>query len=128
MQRRITTNVNSEKSFLVKIMPLFIKNAVMKAVFSAVGEKKSCLSLSNLGKIELPEEMERFVTRMDFVLGRQSSGHYNCGVITYGDTLVVSVLRNIKEPLLERHLHAVLRDLGVKVKVESNQRSDEERK
>ncbi len=128
MQRRITTNVNSEKSFLVKIMPLFIKNAVMKAVFSAVGEKKSCLSLSNLGKIELPEEMESFVTRMDFVLGRQSSGHYNCGVITYGDTLVVSVLRNIKEPLLERHLHAVLRDLGVKVKVESNQRSDEERK
>lgn len=128
MQKRITANVRSERAFIVKIMPLFIKNLVMKAVFNAVGEKKSCLSLSNLGKVELPSEMQPFVERLDFILGRQSSGHYNCGVISYGDTLVMNLLRNIKEPLFERHLYAVLRDLGIKVKVESNQRNDDERK
>lgn len=53
MGARITTNVNSEKSLFVKIMPLFIKNFAMKMVFNAVGERKSCLSLSNLGRVEL---------------------------------------------------------------------------
>lgn len=43
----------------VKIMPLFIKNFAMKMVFNAIGERKSCLSLSNLGRVELPEERSR---------------------------------------------------------------------
>ena len=59
---------------------------------------------------------------MDFVLGIQATRHHNCGIITYGDTLVFNSIRNIREPILERHLYAVLRDLGVHVKVESNQR------
>lgn len=40
MSSRIAVNVSSEKMAVVRIMPLFLKNAVMKAVFDAVGEKK----------------------------------------------------------------------------------------
>ena len=54
----IATNVNDERNPLVRLIPLPLKNAVMKAVFDSVGEKKSCLSLSNLGRVELPEEMK----------------------------------------------------------------------
>jgi hypothetical protein len=55
------TNVSSERIMAVKLMPLFIKNIVMKAVFDAVGERKSTLSLSNLGVVRLPEEMKPYV-------------------------------------------------------------------
>ena len=51
MASRLTTNVRSEKSPILKIMPLFIKNIAMKAVYNAVGERKSCINLSNLGVI-----------------------------------------------------------------------------
>ena len=122
MMTKITTNIRSERIFAIKILPLFIKNPIMKAVFSAVGEKKSCLSLSNLGLIKVPSEMSPYIERMDFVLGIQSTRHYNCGMLTYGDTLSFNIIRNIREPIFERHFHAVLRSLGVKVKVESNQR------
>ena len=54
MSSRIAVNVSSEKMLIVKVMPLFIKNIVMKAVFNAVGEKKSCLCMSNLGQVKLP--------------------------------------------------------------------------
>ena len=53
MSMKIATNVNSEKIMAVRLMPLFIKNMVMKAVFDSVGEKKSCLTLSNLGAVRL---------------------------------------------------------------------------
>ncbi|MBR4949748.1 MAG: hypothetical protein IKZ25_03115 [Clostridia bacterium] len=116
----IATNVNDEKNLLLRIVPLPIKNIVMKAVFNSVGEKKSCLSLSNLGAVKLPEIMMEYVKRIDFILGVQAAAPYNCGVISFKDTLYVNFIRNIKEPDLERHFFAVLREMGARVTVESN--------
>ena len=122
MSKLIATNVSSERILAVKVMPLFVKNLVMKMVFNAVGERKSCLSLSNLGAVKLPEEMMPYVSRFDFILGVQATSPYNCGVLSYGDTLYINFIRNIREPELEYHFHCVLRDMGLPVEVESNGR------
>jgi NRPS condensation-like uncharacterized protein len=123
MSMKIATNVNSEKIMAVRLMPLFIKNMVMKAVFDSVGEKKSCLTLSNLGAVRLPEEMLPYVETMDFILGVQATAPYNCGVLSYGDTLRLNFIRNIREPKLEYHFHCVLRDMGLCAEVQSNRPS-----
>ena len=123
MSMKIATNVNSEKIMAVRLMPLFIKNMVMKAVFDSVGEKKSCLTLSNLGAVRLPEEMLPYVETMDFILGVQATAPYNCGVLSYGDKLRLNFIRNIREPKLEYHFHCVLRDMGLCAEVQSNRPS-----
>ncbi|MBQ4039884.1 MAG: hypothetical protein IJC91_02010 [Oscillospiraceae bacterium] len=120
MSSVIATNVNDEKNPLVRLVPLPIKNMVMKAVFDSVGEKKSCLTLSNLGQVKLPEIMKKYVRRIDFILGVQSIAPYNCGMLSYGDTMYISFIRNIKEAKLERHFFGVLQELGIPVTVESN--------
>lgn len=120
MSSMIATNINSERPMIIRAMPLFVKNAVMKMVFNAVGERKSCLSLSNLGAVKVPKEMEAYVQRFDFILGVQATSPYNCGVLSYGDTLFINFIRNIREPALEYHFHCVLRDMGIPVTVESN--------
>ncbi len=120
MAKMIATNVNSERSIFVKLMPLFLKNLVMKAVFLAVGERKSCLSLSNLGVAKLPKEMESYVNRMDFILGVQSTAPYNCGVISYGDDLYVNFIRNTREAQLESAFFKTIQDLGIAAEVSSN--------
>ena len=94
----------------------------MKAVFSMVGERKSVLSLSNLGVIAIPEEMKRYIDRFDFVLGCQEHAPYNAGMLSYKENVYLNLIRNIKEPRFEMSLYRVLRDLGIHVKVESNQR------
>lgn len=120
MSMKIATNVNSEKLMAVRIMPLFIKNIVMKAVFDSVGERKSSLSLSNLGAVKLPEIMIPYVERFDFILGVQATAPYNCGVISFGDTLYVNFIRNIKESPLEYHFFKVLQSMEIHVTAESN--------
>ncbi len=120
MSKVIATNVNNEKSALVRLIPLPIKNAVMKAIFDSVGEKKSCLTLSNLGQIKLPEIMKGYIERFDFILGVQADAPYNCGMLSYGYTIYINFIRNIQEPELERHFYAVLHKLGLPVIVESN--------
>ena len=121
MSMKIAANVNSEKSPILKVMPLFVKNAAMKAVFDAVGERKSCLCMSNLGNVRLPEVMRQYVTRMDFIIGVPSCSAYNCALLSYGGTTYINLVRSIEEPELEMHFYKVLRELGIHVKVESNQ-------
>lgn len=125
MSMKIATNVNSERLMAVRIMPLFLKNLIMKAVFKTVGERKSCLSLSNLGAVKLPEEMKPYVQRFDFILGVQATAPYNCGVISYGDTIYINFIRNIRESQLEYHFFQVLQDMGLPVLVQSNAREQE---
>lgn len=120
MSRVIATNVNDEKNPLVRLIPLPIKNAVMKAIFDSVGEKKACLALSNLGQIRIPEAMSAYVERFDFILGVQAAAPYNCGMLSFGDTIYINFIRNIRDAELERHFYAVLHRLGLPVTVESN--------
>ena len=122
MSKMIETNVADERSIFIRIIPLFIKNIVMKIVFNSVGEKKSCLSFSNLGRVRLPEIMERYIERIDFVLGPQAQAPYNCSAYTYGDTLNVTFSRDIKESLLETYFFREIQSLGIEATVQSNQR------
>lgn len=117
----IATNVNDERNPLVRLIPLPLKNAVMKAIFDSVGEKKSCLTLSNLGQVKIPEAMAQYVRRFDFILGVQAAAPYNCGMLSYGDTIYINFIRNIQDAELERHFHAVLQEMGLPTVVESNQ-------
>ena len=122
MAAKIATNVASERSAVLRVMPLFVKNIAMKAVFDLVGECKSCLCLSNLGLVKLPEEMAPYVARMDFIIGVQAKAPHNCGVVSWNGTMYINMIRNIREPELESHFYRVLHALGLPVKVESNQR------
>jgi len=122
MSRVIASNVKDEKNLFLRIVPLPIKNAVMRAVFDSVGECKSCLNLSNLGQVKLPEIMKNYIQRIDFILGVQAAAPYNCGVLSYGDTVYLNFIRNICEPDLERHFYSALKEEGIEAVLQSNRK------
>ncbi len=122
MSAKIKTNVKDEENKLLKIVPLFLKNAVMRLVFLLFGERKSMLSLSNLGVVELPDTLKEYVRRLDFILSVQSNAPYNASAISYNGLTYLGITRNITEPRLERELYRVLSEDGIHVKLESNQR------
>lgn len=118
----IAANVNDEKNPVLKVVPLFLKNIVMKLIFNAVGEKKSCYSFSNLGVVNPPEEFQRYVERLDFVIGSQASAPYNVAALAYKGKIYLNIIRNISEPVLEAEFSKVFRELGIAHVVESNTR------
>ncbi len=125
MRAEITVNVDSEKSPMLKIVPLFLKNLVMRAVFDVVGEARSSISMSNLGAVKMPSELKAHLSRMDFIIGTQSCAPYNCGVISLGETVYINLIRNTVEPELEHAFFTRLLKLGLAVKIESNTREEE---
>lgn len=122
LNAKFTANVSSERNAVLRIAPLFLKNAAMKLVFLLVGDRKTSLILSNLGNVTLPEPMAAYVTRMEFVLGPLSRNPVACAALSYGGTLYLNMTSTLREPALERALLTRLVKLGVPVRVESNQR------
>ena len=128
MRAIFTPNVNDERNKLLKVVPLGLKNLVMRMVFDAVGERVASLSLSNLGNVRLPEAMHPYVRRVEFVLGAQATAPYNCSVTSWQGETYINIVRNSVEPRLERAFFTALVRLGYHVKIESNDRSEPERK
>ena len=122
MSAQIASNVSSERSLIVRVLPLFLKNIALKIAFWAVGERKICLSISNLGAVKLPKEMQPYVQRMDFILAPQASAPHNCGILSYQDTMYINLIRSIQEPELESRFFRVLQQQGLSVTVQSNSR------
>ncbi|MBO5231256.1 MAG: hypothetical protein J6B88_01400 [Clostridia bacterium] len=119
---KIAANVGAERSLILKVMPLFIKNFAMKLVFNLFGERKSSITISNLGVVDIPDEMKPYVTRFDFILGEQALCTDACSVLSYNGKLYISFLRTVRESEVEREFFCFLRSLGIKIKVESNKR------
>ena len=123
MQAIFTPNVTSEQNPVLKIVPLFLKNIIMRAVFDTIGERVASMTLSNLGRVELPEAMAPFVERVEFVLGPQSTAPYNASVTSWQGKTFINIVRNTVEPRLEEIFFTKLVKLGCRVAVESNDRA-----
>lgn len=122
MAGRIAANVQPQQHPILKIAPLFVKILAMRAVYSSIGERKGCLNVSNLGTQTLPEPMLPYIERLEFIIGVQSTYPNNCSVATLGDTTCINMIRNIREPELERRFFSRLVELGIAVDIEANQR------
>lgn len=107
---------------VLRCMPVPIKNLAMRLVYARVGERKGCLNISNLGRVTLPAALQPYVQRMEFIIGVQATYPNNCSVASCGDVTCINMIRNIQEPELERRFFSRLVELGIPVKIESNQR------
>lgn len=120
MNAKFSTNVRSEKNPMLRPVPLFLKNIAMKAVFESVGDCKTSTTLSNLGLIRLPEAMDKYVERIDFIVGPLSYNRVVAGAVSFHDDMVINFLRTIKESSLEREFFTALVKEGLHVLIESN--------
>ncbi len=120
LNAKFSTNVKSESNRAVRLIPLFLKKPVMKAAFYFSGDKQTSSTLSNLGQVTLPPEMERHISRMDFMLGSLMRNRVTAASLTYGGVLTLNFTRKITEPHVERNFFRHLVELGIPVTIESN--------
>jgi len=118
----IAANVIPQRSLLIKICPLFIKNIIMSFVYRFAAETKGSINVSNLGVINLPNELKNFVKRFEFIVGVQKYYPNNCSIASYNGKTYINFIRSISESELERLFFSKLVELGVPVEIECNRR------
>ena len=60
LEETISYNVSNEKKWYIRIIPLFIKNMAMNAIFLK-SSKAYTMTLSNLGPVSIKTELENMV-------------------------------------------------------------------
>ena len=118
----IKANVQLQQLVPLRLTPLFLKDFGMNLVYENVGETVSCLNISNITRIDLPDSMQPYIDRMEFIIGTQRSYPNNCSVLSYGGKTYINMIRNIRESELERRFFSRLVELDVPVEIECNRR------
>ena len=121
LNARMSQNVDAQRNIVLRVVPLFVKKAALRLVSELVGERVFSTVISNLGAVELPEEMQPYVQRVDLLLCTARRNAVECGVASYGDTMSISFTRHIAEPYVERMFFTALVQRGLHVLVETNE-------
>lgn len=120
LNAKISGNVKMAKNIFIRITPMFIKKHIMSIIEYLMGDRYCSQTFSNLGVIEIPEQMEKYVKNMGFIIGK-SRGKPGAGAcISCKGKLYVSFSRKIKEPEFERLFFTRLIEMGIPVEIESN--------
>ncbi len=116
----VNSNVKFEKMWAIRIMPLFLKNIVMRIAYNIIGDNLHTSSVSNLGIINIPNSMKPYVLNFYFDLGASYSITRNFGICSYNGKLNLSFSRSIIETGVEKEFFRLLTEQGVKVEINSN--------
>lgn len=114
-----TKNLKLEESVL-KYFPLFVKDLGIGLAFYITAEQTTSVLGSNLGLVEIPEEMEKYVKRMYFMAGPGVLNGARCGAVGYKDVFTLTFANIYEESDIERFFFTSLVKMGIKVKIESN--------
>lgn len=116
----ITTNAATKHNFLIRIVPLFLKDLVVRTFYTRVQDKNSSAGLTNMGALKVPEDMKPYIERFDIYMGQPFSSRTNCAIISFEDILTVNFASSIVESDVERYFFRKLVQDGIHVKIESN--------
>ena len=122
----ITTNASTQRNPFIRVVPLFIKDFVVRAFYTRVQDKNSSAGLTNMGALKVPEDMKPYIDRFDIYMGQPFSCRTNCAVVSFQDTLTINFASNIMETDVERHFFRKLVADGIHVAIESNRQNLQE--
>lgn len=104
----------------LRFVPLSIKRPIAYFIYGKLGDGVFTSTLSNLGAVSLPEEMQPYVDKFDFVLGPPVENKAVLSVCSYGDKTVLTVVKNTHLTLFEDALYQHLCEEGLKPYMEGS--------
>ena len=116
----ITTNAATQRNPIIRVVPLFIKDFVVRLFYTRVQDHNSSAGLTNMGAMKVPESMKPYIERFDIYMGQPFSSRTNCAIISFEDVLTINFASSIIEADVERYFFRKLVEDGIHVRIESN--------
>ena len=120
LEPKVAKNVELENNFAINCIPRFLKKPIIDVINKLKGDRYCTHTLSNLGRIELPESLRPYVKDIDFILGRQRGNSGASACVGYGGTLVLNMSRRIAERHFEDAFMEQLERIGIRVEAEED--------
>lgn len=113
---RMNSLISVEKNIFIRGVPLLLKNIVLGIVFRN-SEKYETTTVSNIGKIELPNEFSKYVHSFGMFT---ATNKLQVGICSYDDICTVSFSSCFVNSEIEKSFFRMLSNMGIEVCVNSN--------
>lgn len=112
-------NVSNEKNLMLRMIPLFLKKAAMKRVYS-ISAKATTSTMTNMGRVDITKEYQPYVEGFYCMLAMSQGQNIKGAVCTYNDSMVVSFTSVLRDLSIQRCFFKILVEMGIKVLIETN--------
>lgn len=116
----ITSRMNGfsaiEHNAIVRIVPLFLKNIIMR-VAGKMNEIQATASMSNIGKVKMPEGFEKYIRIFDVFISTTKVQMCMC---SYGDSMTLSFSSAFRDTDIQKDFFRALADMGIDITAASN--------
>lgn len=119
-QTFINNNFSLERNWIIRAIPLSLKNIGMKIAYYNEASQTSSLIVSNMGKVNVPEEFKNHIDRYEVIIGPQKYDDSTISITTFANKTVFTFAKTIKNTHLEREFFRFLQDKGLEVFISGN--------
>ena len=126
MHKLLCQHTGMVQNPLVRLVPNFLKRRILKVGYRIVGETRQTSPLANLGRAALPAGVAEHVDSIECVLGGSMQKRINCAAISDDRFLYVAFSGDTKKTDVQREFFRLLVREGMRVRVESNIRDEED--
>lgn len=114
--RRINKLSSLEHNYILRVIPLAIKNLVLKIAY-AIADRSYTSTLSNVGVISMPDDIKPFIYSFDIFV---STDKIQACVCSFENQLRISFTSAFVSTEIQRRFFKTLTDIGIPVTIESN--------
>lgn len=112
-------NVGSQKSLLLRLVPLPLKNLAMRQVYTRSALANTS-TITNVGTIEVEDLYRPYIEQFHAFLAISKGQHVKGTICSYNGTLVFSFSSDLADPCVQRGFFRKLSADGLHVELESN--------
>lgn len=116
LRRRINTLSSLEHNFLLRAIPLAIKDIALKIANNIV-DRSYTSTLSNVGIVSMPEEVKPFISSFDIFV---STNKLQACACSFENKFRISFTSAFVSTEVQRRFFKTLTDMGIPVTIESN--------
>ena len=121
-QNFINSNFSLERNWLIRAVPLSIKNIIMKIAYYNQADRVSSLIVTNMGRMNVPKEFNEYVDRYELIIGPQKYNNSTMTISSFNNKTVFTFVKTIKNSYLEREFFRFLQDKGLEIFVSGNKK------
>lgn len=120
LKQYIKRSVIGEKSLWLRIIPSPLKDLITPSIYSFFGESQYTSGISNMGVVQMPSEIEKFIERFEWYPPPSIGNKVKAAMISYKNSLYFSFGNLSKDRMLEREFFRSVRKKGIHVTIETN--------
>lgn len=120
LQQRLNSLAYLEKNPILRVLPLALKNPCMK-IAGRIVDSKSTVSVSNVGKIDMPEQCKQFIRKFDVFITTSDLQICTC---SYDNIMSIGLTSNFVSTDIERRFFRHLTSMGLDVIISATEQTE----